>query len=158
VTTFRRALIGLVLFLDGLGLGGLGVYAWLHPLPSPVATVQKLPARRWEATLYLPLEDNQGKRFVPEVWDGALNLLVAEFGGATLGPEQKGCWLDAEKQIRREPIQLVIVSFEQDRLTTFQEVVRQVGRRLRQEAMYVRYEESRIDLIPVGAAGPEKEG
>ncbi len=154
-----RALTGLVLFLAGLTLGGLTVYAWLHPLSGPVAAgVEKLPPRRWEATIYLPLEDNHGKRFAPEVWDGALNLLVAEFGGATLGPEQKGCWLDARREVKREPIQLVVVSFEQDRLNTFQEVVRKVGRQLRQEAMYVRYEEPRIDLIAVGSAGPENGG
>ena len=42
--------------------------------------------------VYLPLVDNDGRRFPDEVWQQALTDAVANFGGATLGGEQEGWW------------------------------------------------------------------
>jgi hypothetical protein len=54
----------------------------------------------------------------------------------------------------REQVRPVIVSFAPGRLDEFRHAVHNVGQRLGQEAMYVRFEEPRVQLIPVGAASP----
>jgi hypothetical protein len=103
--------------------------------------------------VYLPLADSGGQPFSEEAWHGALELLVVRFGGATLGQPQEGCWLDASGRACREPVRPVVVSFSRERLNEFRHAVLAVGRRLGQEAMYVRFEEPRVQLISVGAAG-----
>jgi hypothetical protein len=147
----RYGLYGFVLFLAGVTAGGGGVLAWergpglLHRPPPPAES-----PRRWEATLYLPLADTDGHRFSAETWQGALSDLVGRFRGATLAPEQEGWWVDGRNQVHREPVRPVTVSFERHRLDEFRASVREVGRRLGQVEMYVRLEEARVELLPVG--------
>jgi hypothetical protein len=124
------------------------------PADSPVQVVAGAPATpHWEATVFLPLADNEGQSFAESTWHEALTRLVTPFGGATLGEPQEGCWLDARGRMCRERVRAVVVSFAPDRLNEFRLAVHDVGRRLGQEAMYVRFEEPLVDLIPVGAAG-----
>ena len=78
--------------------------------------------------------------------------LVVPFGGATLGQSQEGCWLDAGRRVCREPIRPVVVSFMPERLDEFRQALHDVGKRLGQEAMYVRFEEPRVELVRVDAA------
>jgi hypothetical protein len=136
---------GLVLFLAGLLLGGAAVFFWMRP------SEHGLPPRRWEATVYLPLADNDGQPFTEQDWNDALGVLVAECGGATLGIKREGVWVDERKQTRREMVRAVVVSFSRDRLDNFRRALAEAGRRLRQEAMYVRLEEPRIEILAVPA-------
>jgi hypothetical protein len=136
---------GLALFLAGLILGGTGVFFWTRP------SEEGLPPRRWEATVYLPLADNDGKPFAEQDWDDALGILVAECGGATLGIKREGVWVDERKQTRRETVRAVIVSFPRDRLDSFRRALVEAGKRLGQQAMYVRLEEPRIEILTVPA-------
>src|SRR5262249_59509643 len=99
-------------------------------------TAQPAP-RRWEATVYLPLADNEGQPFPAEEWEKALAGLVAPFGGATLGPAREGIWLDASRRLRLERVRPVVISFDYGRLDEYRRAVRRVGRQLRQAAMYV---------------------
>jgi hypothetical protein len=133
---YRQALLVLLVFTAG---GVVGVVVW--PL------LERTPPRRLEATIYFPVQDNEGKRFTPEVWDGALNILIEEFEGATLGQQVTGCWRNQAGQIQREPIQLVIVSLERRQLPQLQAALHRIAKLLGQEAIYVRYEEPRIELI-----------
>ena len=48
------------------------------------------------------------------------------------------------------------ISFAPQRLEEFRRAVYAAGRRLGQEAMYVRFEEPRIELIAVGATGRDE--
>ncbi|HVK18732.1 MAG TPA: DUF1772 domain-containing protein [Fimbriiglobus sp.] len=128
-----------------------------HPGRTPIdwpadAAVEPAP-RRLEATVYLPLTDNEGQPFTETTWHEALERLVAPFGGATLGEPQEGCWLDARGRMCRERVRPVVVSFAPERLGEFRRAVHGVGQRLGQEVVYVRFEEPRVDLIPVGTAG-----
>jgi hypothetical protein len=154
----RRGVIALVLFLAGAAAGGFGVLAWehgprlLHRPPPPGGE----PPRRWEATLYLPAAANDGQRFSEDVWQDAVAVLVDRFGGATLAGEQEGWWLDRDRRLRREPVRPVVVSFERHRLGEFRDLVREVGRRLGQEEMYVRLDEPRVETLPTEAENPEK--
>jgi len=139
---------GLALFLAGLILGGLAVFFWMRP------SEDGLPPRRWEATVYLPLADNNGKPFTEQDWNDALGILVTECGGATLGFRREGVWVDDRTKTRREEMRAVIVSFPHDRLDSFRRALLDAGRRLGQEAMFVRLEEPRIEILTVpGAAG-----
>jgi hypothetical protein len=141
----------------------VGRYAAPSPVLGPVAvTAPAEPAsrpapRRCEATVYLPLADNQGRAFPEAEWEAALAGLVAPFGGATLGTAREGLWLDAERRLHREWVRPVVISFDHRRLDEYRQAVRKVGRQLRQEAVYVRFEEPRIDLIAVDA-GSTREG
>ena len=156
MTILRNGLIGVVLLALGSGLGGYAVLAWeqTHRQPDEPAA---LPPRCWEAVVYLPLTDNDGKQFSEADVQGAIGLLVNDFGGATLTDRREGYWLDANQQLRREPVRPVIVSFARERLDHFRRSVREVGRRLGQECMYVRLEEPRVELIPVAVGGAEKQ-
>ena len=154
----RRGVIALVLFLAGAAAGGVGVLAWEHGprlLHRPPAAGE--PPRRWEATLYLPAAANDGHRFSAEAWQGAVAVLVDRFGGATLAGEQEGWWLDRDRHLRREPVRPVVVSFERQRLGEFRDLVREVGRRLGQDEMYVRLDEPRVETLRIEAGNSEKD-
>jgi hypothetical protein len=143
--------VGLVLFGLGAVTGGGVVHTW-----SRAVTIAELPPRRLEATIFLPLIGHADRPFTEAEWHQAVNLLVAEFGGATLGAPQEGCWRDAEGRLQREPVRPVIVSFAPERLADFRRTIDEMGRRLGQEAIYARFEEPRIELRPVPPAGSAK--
>jgi hypothetical protein len=143
-----RVLVALLLLLGGGAAGGLAVYWWDHR-PAPTETK---PPRRCEATVFLPTTPNPEHPFTPAEWDEAVGLFAREFGGATLGPAVEGCWLNTAGKLQRESVRLVTVSFEPGQLDHFRHTLTEVGRRLGQEAVYVRYEEPRIDLLTVGPA------
>jgi hypothetical protein len=149
----RATVVGLVLFLGGMAAGAGAVVGWQHLHRPPLAD---LPPKRCEATIYLPVVDNDGRRIGDEDWRQAVAGLVADFGGATLGAEQEGWWVDDRRQVHREPVRLVVISFERQRLPEFRAGLRDLGRRLGQEELYVRLEEPHIELLPVGGVTPEK--
>jgi hypothetical protein len=141
-----RLLLALTLFLLGALVGGLFVHfqGRLWTLPA-----EGLPQRRLEAVVYLPTQPNPEHPFTPKEWDDAIALLVREMGGATLGPTAEGCWLGDDGKMQREPIRLVVVSFERDRLDTFRRAIRQVGEKLGQKMLYFRLEQPRIEELAV---------
>jgi hypothetical protein len=143
--------VWVVLFGLGAVTGGSAVHTWGRP-----AATAELPPRRLEATIILPLTGHVDRPFTEAEWQGAVDLLVAEFGGATLGAPQEGCWRDAQGRLQREPVRPVIVSFGPERLADFRRTIDEVGRRLGQEAIYARFEEPRVELRPVPPAGSPK--
>jgi hypothetical protein len=104
--------------------------------------------RRLEATVYLPRHDNHGRPFLGKL-DQAVNLFVARFGGATLTDYADGRSLDADGNVRDEPIRLLVVSFEPWRMDEFRDVLKEAGRLLGQKEMYARFEEPRVLLLPI---------
>ena len=150
-TPRRRFGWGALGFALGLAVGAAATFAWhLHQ----VGRLGGLPPRRSEATVFLPLVDNDGRAVPEERWREALGLLVTEFGGATLGAPVEGCWRDADGTIRREPVRPVVVSFEPGRLANFRQALQRVGRRLGQQVLYTRFSEPRVELTPVAPDGP----
>jgi hypothetical protein len=137
-------------FLLGL-VAGVGL---ARPGSPPVPP--DLPPRHCEATVYLPLADNHGRKIPDDEWQRALDLLVADLGGATLQAPLEGCWRDGRGHLCREPMRPVAVTFERRRLDDFRRTVRQVGRHLGQEVLYVRFTEPRVELLPVPTAAPEQ--
>lgn len=132
------------LFGAGLLVGGFAIHLWhIH--------ADNGPARHLEATVFLPLVDNHDQPLSPERWQAALKPLVANFGGATVGPPVEGFWHDSQGKLRREPVRPVVVSFAAARLVEFRRTLHDVGRELGQEAIYVRFEEPRIELLKVNA-------
>ncbi len=144
-----RTARGLALFLAGILAGVLGVFAG-----ERLTTTRGLPPRRIEATVYLPMVDNDDHPFPDDAWRDVLGLFADKFGGATLGPSQEGCWRDGAGRLRREPVRPVVVSFEPEFLDRFRVTVDAAGSRLGQEAVYVRFEEPHVELRRV--AGPAK--
>src|SRR4051794_21940488 len=123
MVVLRRCLPGIGLVIVGFVLGIVAFSSWEHwhgtggaraGTAEPAA--EEPPPRRWEATLYLPLNDNHGKPFPDKDWQEAVSLIVKRFGGATLGAKTEGYWLDSRQRLQREPVQLVVVSFERTRL------------------------------------------
>jgi hypothetical protein len=152
VKGFFRSTFLFLVFASGMAAGGTGVHLWRNgPAAAPAA--DDLPPRRLEATIVLPVVDNNG-RPLDAPWQAALELLTKEFGGATLGPAQEGCWRDGQGKLRREPVRPVVVSFERGRLGRFREVLDEVGRKLGQEAVYARFEEPRVEVRKPDAAAP----
>jgi hypothetical protein len=152
MTVWLRGLIGTGLLVFGIAVGR-------YTMPAggpPVAASEELSPRLWEATVFLPLADNQGRRFAAEDWQRALDVLVIQFGGATLGQEMEGCWLDARRRVHREPVRAVTISFEDRRLGDFRGHIREVGRLLGQEAVYYRLERPHVELIRTADSGPER--
>jgi hypothetical protein len=142
VSSWRRTAIGVALFLAGCVVGALMILGW--------QTVNRsTPATGWQATLFLPTVDNTGRHFTEEEWRTALMLLTREFGGLTHGPEYEGWWQDAQGALHREPVRVLLVTFDRDRLPAFRRTVREVGRRLGQEAMYFRLEEAHVEVLQV---------
>lgn len=126
-----------------VGLGWLAGARWGGPGDAQ-------PGRRWEATIFLPLNDNQQRPFPAQEWDQAVSRLVREFGGATLGTPQEGCYHNRKGELQREPVRPVIVSFGPGELERFRMVADEVGRQLGQEALYVRFEQPRVELRALG--------
>jgi hypothetical protein len=144
MSRLTRGLLALTLFMLGVVGGGAGVYLWTRPGPGPA---DPGPPRRWEATVFLPTRGNPDHPITERDWDDAVGLLAREFDGATLGPPQEGFWVNAAGKLLREPVRPVTVSFEPDRLDRFRQALRRLGRRLGQEALYVRYEEPRVEVL-----------
>jgi hypothetical protein len=151
----RSTLIGMVLLAVGMVLGAVGILLW-QSVQEWAPGKETAPPRMYEATIYLPLQDNQGVEFHREEWLAAIEILIQDFGGGTLGARQEGFWQSGE-HIQREPVQLLTISFERERLGRFREKVREVGRRLGQDSVYVRFEEPRIELIDCPAGPGKKE-
>jgi hypothetical protein len=151
----RSTLGGIVLLAVGMVLGAAGILLW-HHVQDWSGGQGSGPPRMYEATIYLPLHDNQGVEFHQDEWQAAIEILVKEFGGATLGAKQEGFWENGQ-HIQREPVQLLTITFERSQLGRFREKVREVGRRLGQGSVYVRFEEPRIDLIECPAGAEKKE-
>jgi hypothetical protein len=139
-----RLLLWVAVFLAGAGAGGAGVWFWRPPAASERSHPDDVE-RRWEATIYLPAPGQAGG-FTEKDHQEALGLLVREFEGLTLGAEEDGFWQSEKGKIEREKVRPVIVSFEPARLGRFREVLDQVGKRLEQEALYVRYEKPAIEV------------
>jgi hypothetical protein len=141
----RRLAPGFFLFLLGVGVGGGAVWYWIA---RPPATSDEPPVR-WEATVFLPIVANPEHPFTIQDWDDAIALLVKAFGGATLGTEIEGWWMDDQGRLQRERVRPVIVSFEPAKLGDFRRVLDTVGRRLGQKAMYTRFERPQIEVQTV---------
>jgi hypothetical protein len=137
--TARAVLVGLTLLAAGAALG--------RSVLPPAAAVPT--ARYLEATVYLPLTDNAGRPFSDGDWDAAVAVLVDRFGGATLGDPQEGYWVGAGNRVHRERVRPVTVGFPPGRADEFRAALRDVGRRLGQEALYVRFSDPAVELIPV---------
>jgi len=136
----KRTAVGLLIL--GVLIGGLGVHAWHR-------RADELPGRRLEATVYVPLVDNADQTVPPEKWHEAVEPIIVRFGGATLGAAMDGFWRDAEGKMRHEPVRPLTVSFEASRLAEFRQTLHEVGHRLGQEMLYVRFEEPRVEVLPV---------
>jgi hypothetical protein len=151
----RNSLIGSCLVVVGIALGALGVLLWQRLQPSE-NEAEPLPSRCLEATIYLPLNDNQGVAFRQADLDRALEPLILTFGGATLGDQRRGFWRTDDGRVQSEPVRMLTVSFPPGRLGEFRRGVAEIGRRLGQQSVYVRFEEPRVELVAIPAEGGKK--
>lgn len=139
----RRGVVWATWFLLGMLAGAGAVLGWQR------YRVPAVPERRLEATVYLPTTDDRGHPVGEERWQKALGLLVKDLGGTTVGPPLDGYWRDDKGQLCHEPVRPVIVSFEPSQLPQFRRTLKEVGRRLGQQVLYTRFEQPRVELLPV---------
>lgn len=133
----RIWLVALVTFLLGSAAGYL-LPRWPTPAPSGFES-------RWEATLYLPAP---GGDFTEDTWKAALTEFTREpFRGATLLAPVEGWWHGDDGKVAREAVRPIVVSFASDHLPEFQARARALGKRLGQEAIYIRYERPFVQLL-----------
>jgi hypothetical protein len=142
-------------FVAGVALGAVAIL-FLTERQRAAESSESVP-RRCEATVYLPLHDNNDRPFLKEKREQAISVFVVQFGGATLTDRVEGCWRDGNGAVRYEPIQLLVVSFEPWRLDEFRHVLEQAGRLLDQEEMYARIEEPRILRLPITGQSSAKD-
>lgn len=136
----RTWLVGLVMFVLG-GLAGLCVRGlWDPPLLPPGME------SRWEATLYLPAPVAGEVHLTEDAWKSAVTEFTKPFGGATLASTVEGIWHAENGVLQSETVRPVIVSFRAEQLGEFRERLRNLRARLRQEALYIRYERPLIEL------------
>jgi|SRR5579884_117492 len=133
------------LFVVGAAAGSGGTLLWMR---SDKRHTENKPPERWEATVYLPVPAADTPAM--KEWDEAVAQLAAPFGGATLGAEAEGLWRAPDGKVVREKVRPVIISFEPNRLDEFRRLVDELGRRYKQEEVYVRYERPRVELRQTG--------
>jgi hypothetical protein len=132
----RTWLVGVVMFILG-GVSTVLTVHYLHELYHPAHSPGL--ESRWEATIYLPAN-------LPD-WETALaEFFLPPFDGATLGAPLEGLWRGQDGKLGREFVRPITVSFPPQHLAEFQARARALGKRLQQEAIYIRYERPFVEL------------
>jgi hypothetical protein len=133
----------LLVFLAGLGTG-IGVVLFVQFVGGGVQP----PPSHYLATLYLPIQDNAGQPFSQDQWREAVGLLVSRHGGATVGKELEGWWVEADTgKTFREPVRVVVVTLPRDQAKLLERTAREVGQKLGQDAVYYRLEEAHVRIV-----------
>lgn len=81
--------------------------------------------------ILVPLADNDGREFAPEVIVDIKRAIDRQFGGYTVLGLVEGSW-----QGQVEPLLRIQVVVEERRIEEFKTLVKAIGRRLGQKAMY----------------------
>jgi hypothetical protein len=88
-------------FFNGNGSGnGAGAIVDFTSLPQ---------AEQLAVTLFMPLNDNDGQSFPPELLQQVVNKVVVSFGGVTVLPPAKGYWLSEAGDWFEDQVSLVQV-------------------------------------------------
>ncbi len=135
----RATVVGVVLFGLGVLVGVFAPALWAPPWPSGIDS-------HWEATLYLPAPVTGDSHLSDDNWKAALAEFTQPFGGATLIGPVEGLWHAADGTLQREAVRPVVVSFPTEKLPAFRARLEILRERLRQEAIYVRYERPLVEL------------
>lgn len=91
---------------------------------------------------YLPTHYNDGSQVQPVEMQAIVAELFQRFGGATVSGPVQGHWIDSVTgQAYSDESLRVEIATDRERLAEVQTVVVEIGKRLKQEAMYleVRY-------------------
>jgi len=100
-----------------------------------------------EGTIFLPAPSPTDPNLTEEKWQEALaEFLQPPFQGATLAVPVEGIWRGVDGKFAREAVRPIVVSFPAVHLSTFRERARSLGKRLGQEAIYIRYERPTVEL------------
>jgi hypothetical protein len=143
----------LVLLLGGL-LAGIGLTLVVQLVGGAHGPISS----HYQATIYLPTQDNAGQPFSEERWREAIQLLVTRHGGATVGGELEGWWVEeATGKTYREPVRPVVVTLPRGQVGALEQTAREVGAKLSQEAVYFRLEDADVRVISVAEKSRKRE-
>ncbi len=102
-----------------------------------------------KCVVLIPLRRNDGSAVSRGEMRGILNRFLREFGGFTVAGEVVGGWRSPEGVEYRDRNTQVWVIVESSQLPTLRETVREIGRQLGQEAMYLEVSEAKVDFLSV---------
>ena len=94
--------------------------------------------------ILIPLADNDGREFPPEVFVEIKKAFDRQFGGYTVLGIVEGSWQGQVEQLLR--IQVVV---PKKRIKELRTVVIAIGRRLGQKAMYFNPQAPTAEIIPI---------
>jgi hypothetical protein len=99
--------------------------------------------------LLIPLARNDGSPVGQRELRDILNRLLTEFGGYTVAGEVQGGWRSPSGQIYQERNTQVWVVLEGHQLPALRQLVRDIGRQLDQEAMYLEVAQGNVEILTV---------
>jgi len=95
--------------------------------------------RRIPCILHIPgkYPGPEGREIEPEKLEGFLQMLDRQFGGCTPLGIVPGRWLSDDAELEKEPMHRIEVSVKKKHLSWFETTARQIGREMKQKAVYV---------------------
>ena len=112
------------------------------------AVDDRQPHARWEATIFVPVNDSSGAPFSAGVWHNAMAELVTPFGGATVHEPKDGYW-NGRTGVMHEPVRPIVVTFDPAEMPKFRAALFAMGKILGQEEMYARLEKCHVEQVLV---------
>lgn len=98
----------------------------------------------------VPTHYNDGSEIPASVIGGIFDDAYSKFTGCTFGPVEDGAWVSSDGQVYIEPSRPLQIAMDRSRLEEARQFAIEIGRLLKQEAMYteVRYADG-VEIIPV---------
>jgi hypothetical protein len=98
----------------------------------------------------LPTSYNDGQRVPDEEMQATLAELFGRFGRASVSGPVHGYWVDERGQRFTDESLRVEIATPREKLTEVHEVLQQIGRRLRQETMYLEIRDyDGVQVVPI---------
>ena len=109
-----------------------------------------------KCVVLIPLARNDGMPVGPVELRGILNRLLTEFGGYTVAGEVEGGWRSPTGVAHRERNTQVWVAVEPRQVAKLRRLVREIGRQLGQESMYLEITGGKVEILRVSPRGTGK--
>jgi hypothetical protein len=103
----------------------------------------------------VPLTDNEGRPIDPLVIVDLHRELLENFGGFTIHPTSLGRWQSRAGRVYQEEVVVYEVAVPEDKVPQLRDVVRRLGTRLGQLAMYFDAPPPSVEIIDLSESADE---